>query len=461
MNNIADELLELLKNDYENEVSQNKTIQSILKKTKEGTADYTDSLKFAKEIGKCVEKAFSNNINDEVLPDSKMYYDLAKALVEPMCKESYKLIASHCAAVQTSLNKKANIGLRAMQPVYNSEKTEGIINYISSANIYSDREQSFLDSLSTNAKSVVDDSVKRNAEFHYQSGLSPKIIRTAVGKTCKWCQEVAGVYDYKDVKNTGNDVFRRHANCDCTVIYDPNDGSRTVQNVWNKRIDYKGNIEKHSNFMGAKKPFSMKLGKNDISFVTYKNDKYPNIYCQTYSENSKRMCEYLNAKINQEYEYGKINNIVVVKKNALQGIACYDHVHNDLFISEELISDNFLQIVDTSYFPSKNLDDVLNHELGGHKAHWEAIKKYQQENNVSEKLAKEAVEEKIRNYVLKQKINDIMYIKRNVSQNAEISFRKTKSLNELIADCFVLHRQNNIYDVYLDKLVMEVLNYDG
>lgn len=461
MNDIANELLELLKKDYEKEVSENKTIQLILKKTKEGTADYTDSLKFAKEIGNCVEKAFTNNISDETLPDSKMYYDLAKALIEPMCKENYKTITAHCAAIQTSLNKRANIGLQAIKPEYNKEKTEGIINYISSANKYSEREQSFLDSLSTNAKAIVDESVKQNAEFHYQAGLSPKIVRTPIGKTCKWCQEVAGVYEYGKVKNTGNVVFRRHANCDCTVVYDPSDGSKKIQDVWSKRIDYKKNIEKHSNFMGAKKPFNMKLGRKNISFVTYKNDKYTNIYCQTYSQNSKKLCEYLNTKINQEHRYGEVNNIIIVKYSALQGIACYDHINNDLFICEELISDKFSQIVDSSYFPSKSIDDVLDHELGGHKVHWEVIKKYQQENNVNEMQAKEAVEEKLRNYVLKQKINDIMYIKKNVSQNAEISFRKTKSLNELIADCFVLHRQNNIYDVYLDKLVMEVLNYDG
>lgn len=272
---------------------------------------------------------------------------------------------------------------------------------------------------------------------------------------------MAGVYDYSKVSNTGNNVFRRHANCDCTVVYDPGDGSKKVQDVWSKRIDYRENIRTNSNFMGAKKPFNMKLGKKEISFVTYKNDKYSNIYCQTYSQNSKRMCEYLNTKINQEYRYGKINNIVVVQKNALQGIACYDHINNDLFICEELISNKFSQIVDTSYFPSKNLDDVLNHELGGHKKHWEAVRKYQQANNKSKLQAKNNLEEKLRNYVLNQETNDIMYIRKNVSQNAQESFKNTKSLNELIADCIVLNKQNSVSDEFLDRLVMEVLGYDG
>lgn len=81
---------------------------------------------------------------------------------------------------------------------------------------------------------------------------------------------MAGVYDYSKVSNTGNNVFRRHANCDCTVVYDPGDGSKKVQDVWSKRIDYRENIRKNSNFMGAKKPFNMKLGKKRFLLLRIK-----------------------------------------------------------------------------------------------------------------------------------------------------------------------------------------------
>ena len=57
--------------------------------------------------------------------------------------------------------------------------------------------------------------------------------------------------------------------------------------------------------------------------------------------------------------------------------------------------------------------------------------------------------------MLNQETNDIMYIRKNVSQNAQ------KSLNELIADCIVLNKQNSVSDEFLDRLVMEVLGYDG
>lgn len=94
--------------------------------------------------------------------------------------------------------------------------------------------------ISTFCMSIVDDSVKANADFQYNAGMSPKIIRTTDGKCCEWCNKLAGVYDYEKVKNTGNEVFRRHRNCGCIVAYDPGDGR--IQNAhskeWTAREEY-------------------------------------------------------------------------------------------------------------------------------------------------------------------------------------------------------------------------------
>lgn len=138
----------------------------------------------------------------------------------------------------------------------------------------------------------------------------------------------------------------------------------------------------------------------------------------------------------------------------------FQKTNHNFFISEELISKDFSKIVDPSYFPSKNIDDVLNHELGGHKKHWEAVKKYKKKNNVPEIRAKEDLENNLRKYIINQKNSDIMYIRKNVSRNADYSFEIKKSLNELIADAVVLIEQGTIKDSYLKELVMEVLNYD-
>lgn len=79
---------------------------------------------------------------------------------------------------------------------------------------------------------VVDDAIKENAGIQFMSGLAPKIKRTSTGKCCKWCDRLVGTYNYEDVQDTGNDVFRRHKHCRCTVEFITN-GKR--QNIHTKR----------------------------------------------------------------------------------------------------------------------------------------------------------------------------------------------------------------------------------
>lgn len=45
-----------------------------------------------------------------------------------------------------------------------------------------------------------------------ESGKHPRVIRTTNGKTCKWCQSLAGEYS-----NPGSEVFKRHGGCDCNI----------------------------------------------------------------------------------------------------------------------------------------------------------------------------------------------------------------------------------------------------
>ena len=75
-----------------------------------------------------------------------------------------------------------------------------------------------------------------------KAGLRPKIRRTSTGKCCEWCNRLTGVYDYEAVSDTGNDVFRRHKHCRCTVEYDAGDGK--VTNVHTKKTTDKKDINR-------------------------------------------------------------------------------------------------------------------------------------------------------------------------------------------------------------------------
>lgn len=81
------------------------------------------------------------------------------------------------------------------------------------------------------AAAIVDKSIKENADFHYQAGLSPRIERrVGNNKACKWCLDKVGTYKYPDVPK---EVFQRHRYCTCKVEYFPGNGKK--QDVYTKR----------------------------------------------------------------------------------------------------------------------------------------------------------------------------------------------------------------------------------
>jgi hypothetical protein len=85
------------------------------------------------------------------------------------------------------------------------------------------------DTVITQSKKIVTDSIKANAELQARTGLKPKIVRRSSGSCCKWCEEIAKTYTYPNVPD---DVYRRHRGCTCSVDFYPGDGK--VQNVHSK-----------------------------------------------------------------------------------------------------------------------------------------------------------------------------------------------------------------------------------
>lgn len=63
--------------------------------------------------------------------------------------------------------------------------------------------------------------------------MSPVIERYAVGKTCEWCANLAGIYQYPD--EVPKEVYQRHANCNCIVIYKLDKHAKDFQDVWSKQ----------------------------------------------------------------------------------------------------------------------------------------------------------------------------------------------------------------------------------
>jgi len=159
-----------------------------------------------------------------------MYFNIADRILNATLGENHRLISDVTAQVQKIMNQPAGIGIKPITPKLNQDKIDGLVNRISSEENFDDVAWILDEPVVNYSQSVVDDAVESNAEFQTKAGLSPKIIRTSTEHCCKWCEEVAGTYEYPNVPQ---DVFRRHERCRCTV--DSLSGDWKRQNVHSKK----------------------------------------------------------------------------------------------------------------------------------------------------------------------------------------------------------------------------------
>lgn len=232
MEDIAPQLLETLRSRFSEKISVNPKIRALLKKINAGDATYADAEEYAYLIGKALSEVFRDNLSSAVLPDGRMYYNIAERVLRPLLEENHGIVSDAAVTVQTFLNEKANIGIKAQTVAVNGDRIDGIVNKVSEADTF-DEISWVLDAPVQNFSiNVVDEILRANVEFQGRSWMTPKVIRRSERKCCKWCSDLDGIYDYPDIPA---DVYRRHDRCRCTVEYDPADGKRKRQNVHTKR----------------------------------------------------------------------------------------------------------------------------------------------------------------------------------------------------------------------------------
>ena len=201
------------------------TFEKNLKLVNIGVNSYLDLNNYAVVLGEVLSGAFKEHI----ITDPKEYIE---EVLNNRLRENHRLITKKGVDLQDRLNKQAKIGLVTQIPEVNQSRIDGLVSRL----VNEDFEKSkwLLGSPIINfSQSVVDDLVRKNAEFHHKVGMNPKIVRVEVGNCCKWCKNLVGTYSYPEVPK---DVYRRHENCRCTVDYIPKKGIK--QDVHSKKFNY-------------------------------------------------------------------------------------------------------------------------------------------------------------------------------------------------------------------------------
>lgn len=226
------ELIETLKKEFSRSCKRDLNITAILDKVEAGLATYADAQELSVLVGKGLSTSMLRYVTEDFFVGDNFTREEAEAILTPMLEDAFERISTPTAQIQKTLNQKAGLGLNAQKPGINQERLNGLCEKISSYPTYAESKWVLDRPVVNFCQNVVDESIKANAEFQYEAGLVPKIIRKPDSGACKWCLELAGEYTYPNVPQ---DVYRRHEDCNCSVEYDPADGRKGRQNVWDKQ----------------------------------------------------------------------------------------------------------------------------------------------------------------------------------------------------------------------------------
>lgn len=229
-NDVLPGILKEVQERFERDFGKSEIVRNAFATLKAKKATYKTANEFAIEIGEILSKALGTSLSADKLPDGKMYYNIAQRLLTDVLGRNHELVSDYAEQVQKNLNSEAKIGLAAQVPELNQDRIDGLVNRLASEESFDDVKWLLVDPIVIFSQSIVDDSIRKNAEFHHKVGLSPKIVRRVVGHPCKWCKSLEGSYNYPEVPK---DIYRRHGKCRCTVDYHPGNGKK--QNVHTKK----------------------------------------------------------------------------------------------------------------------------------------------------------------------------------------------------------------------------------
>ena len=359
---------------FERDFGKSEIVRNAFAALKGKKATYKTANEFAIEIGEILSKALGASLSADKLPDGKMYYNIAQRLLTDVLRRNHELVSGYTSDVQKNLNQEAKIGLKVQVPELNLDRIAGIVNRFSSEENFEDVSWLLGEPIVNFTQSIIDDTIRKNAEFHHQSGLQPEIIRKSYFHCCEWCQEVQGNYKYPRVPK---DVYRRHQHCRCIVDYDPKNGK--TQNVWTKKwnsID-KERVERRK-LIGVvsvdereQKRYNRFMKSSGAVYGAWNDRNDP--YNKERDRHAQKFYESVRNR-NKQHEIVKVSN------NSGLSQADVEKIYNHIFINEYDLEDGRKRF-DPSYdmaeswrrlseIGGKNIQPhdlvMLNHELMEH-----------------------------------------------------------------------------------------------
>ena len=225
-----DQLLEKIRKSFTGQLNHDKIAQKFQWKIMTKTADLGEAEKYAARVGELLAEAIENELTEGALPGGMLTKEAADHILRWLLSDDYNLVTEATAQTMEALNQAAGLRMNAIKPEIDADRVSGLVDKVTSYENFEDAKWILKEPVTNFSQHVADRMIEENVEAHFRAGLSPKITRKAEGNCCKWCAALAGKYDYP----VPREIYRRHENCRCLVLYDPGDGK--VQNAHTKKV---------------------------------------------------------------------------------------------------------------------------------------------------------------------------------------------------------------------------------
>ena len=202
---IKEPFLDALRND--------KRATALIKQIEAGKGTYEMASEYAARVGDNLAKVLRQRAPLESIAE----WDIEELIPKSLGLD-HSIVVYACENVQTALNQDAGLGIKFQAPEFDSNRAYGLVQELRDNPEFTNIEKSFYDQLANFSQNIVDDSIRDNGKVISGAGVRSYVVRATEPGACPWCDDLAGIYDYEDVK-LGGDVWRRHENCRCTIAF--------------------------------------------------------------------------------------------------------------------------------------------------------------------------------------------------------------------------------------------------
>lgn len=226
------ELVNMILRAHRKDSDGDQKITRFFSKVKKGTATYGDVLDYAGRSGEMLALQIIRKLSEQY--PNGIPPDVLDGVLPIVLTDECNRVLDASGSVQQAINRRAKVNLAPVDVGVDTDRIYGLVEHFKDAGL---GDASAL--ISNLARSEVDETAKRNAEFQDSSGLEVTVSRyyddvgVNHGKDeCQWCLDRCGEnVPYKEAYQMG--MFQRHPGCGCTIEYHTSKGTKR-QADWTK-----------------------------------------------------------------------------------------------------------------------------------------------------------------------------------------------------------------------------------